>query len=138
MRKLGPKLWIVDVGNDIIRFKFQNEFQVRWVLDNKSWCFDNNLLVLGRQWENGMTARNINFKSSTMLLSGYKYGVVRVMLFYFSPCHTSMSNWASNLTQVQVRESNPLLASPRKWRRLVVRLKQIQWLCKQITMKNFL
>ena len=54
---------IVDVGNDILQFKFSSRYQMEWVEKNGSWNFDNNLLLLCR-WKKGMSAANIVFSHS--------------------------------------------------------------------------
>ena len=46
--KIGQNLKIVEVGNDILQFKFANEYQRRWVKKNGPWNFENNLLLLKR------------------------------------------------------------------------------------------
>ena len=51
---------IIKVGDKLIQFKFSLDNQLRWVLDNGLWCFDNQLLVL-RRWEKGMTVINVTF-----------------------------------------------------------------------------
>ena len=61
--KIGQDLKIVEVGNDILQFKFANEYQLRWVTTNRPWKFENNLLLLKR-WERGMMASNISFTYS--------------------------------------------------------------------------
>ena len=61
--KIGPDLKIVEVGNNILQFKFTSEFQIQWVETNGPWNFENNLLLLKR-WERGMTANNIKFSHS--------------------------------------------------------------------------
>ena len=61
--KIGQDLKIVEVGNDILQFKFADEYQLRWVETNGPWNFENNLLFLKR-WERGMTANNISFTHS--------------------------------------------------------------------------
>ena len=53
----------MEVGRDILRFKFANEYQLRWVETNGPWNFENNLLLLKR-WERGMTASNVSFTHS--------------------------------------------------------------------------
>ena len=58
--KFGSDLRIVDVGNDLVQFKFTMESQVQWVLNNGPWSFDNLLLLL-RQWESGMTVNKVTF-----------------------------------------------------------------------------
>ena len=60
MWKLGNDLRIVDMGEGLFQFRFKLESQLTWVLENGSWSFDNNLLVL-RQWERGMTANSVIF-----------------------------------------------------------------------------
>ena len=61
--KIGQDLKIVEVGRDILQFKFANEYQLRWVETNGPWNFENNLLLLKR-WERGMTASNVSFTHS--------------------------------------------------------------------------
>ena len=58
--RLGNDLKIIKVGDKLVQFKFSLDSQLRWVLDNGSWCFDNQLMVL-RRWEKGMTAINVTF-----------------------------------------------------------------------------
>lgn len=60
VRKFGSDLKIVEVGDDLLQFKFSLDSQLKWVLDNGLWCFDDHLLVL-RRWEKGMTAINVTF-----------------------------------------------------------------------------
>ena len=52
--KMGNDLKIMDIGEGLNQFKFSIESQIKWVLDNSPWSFENQLLVL-RQWEKGMT-----------------------------------------------------------------------------------
>ena len=58
--RMGSDLRIVEVGNDILQFKFCSKHQLEWVEKNGPWNFDNNLLLLGR-WRKGLTAANIIF-----------------------------------------------------------------------------
>ncbi|KAK9987167.1 hypothetical protein SO802_032118 [Lithocarpus litseifolius] len=58
--KFGTDLRIVDVGDGLFQFKFTLESQLKWVLKNGPWSFDNHLLVLC-QWERGMTVKSITF-----------------------------------------------------------------------------
>ncbi|KAL0006743.1 hypothetical protein SO802_008245 [Lithocarpus litseifolius] len=58
--KFGIDLRIVDVGDGLFQFKFTLESQLKWVLNNGPWSFDNHPLVL-RRWERGMTANSITF-----------------------------------------------------------------------------
>ena len=46
--RLGNNLKIVEVGEGLLQFKFYLETQLKWVVDNGRWCFDNHLLVLQR------------------------------------------------------------------------------------------
>ncbi|XP_023906070.1 uncharacterized protein LOC112017848 [Quercus suber] len=61
--KMGSDLQIVDVGNGIMQFKFSSEYQMKWVEQNGSWNFENNLLLLCR-WRRGLFATNISFTHS--------------------------------------------------------------------------
>lgn len=61
--KMGSDLQIVDVGNNILQFKFGSEYQLKWVEQNGPWNFDNNLLLLSR-WRIGLSAANIKFTHS--------------------------------------------------------------------------
>lgn len=61
--KLGSDLRIVEVGNDILQFKFTSKYQMEWVEKNGPWNFENNLLLLCR-WRKGLTVANIVFPHS--------------------------------------------------------------------------
>lgn len=61
--KMGSDLQIVDVGNSILQFKFNSEYQLKWVEKNGPWNFDNNLLLLCR-WNKVLSATNITFTHS--------------------------------------------------------------------------
>ena len=61
--KMGSDLRIVEVGNDILHFKFSSKYQMEWVEKNGPWNFDNNLLLLCR-WRKGLIAMNISFSHS--------------------------------------------------------------------------
>ena len=60
--KMGSDLRIMDVGDGLFQFKFTLESQLKWVLNNGSWSFDNHLLVLQR-WERGMTTASMTFQT---------------------------------------------------------------------------
>ena len=61
--KMDSDLQIVDVGNNILQFKFGFEYQLKWVEQNGPWNFDNNLLLLCRR-RRGLSAANIKFTHS--------------------------------------------------------------------------
>uniref|UniRef100_A0A7N2MQT9 CCHC-type domain-containing protein n=1 Tax=Quercus lobata TaxID=97700 RepID=A0A7N2MQT9_QUELO len=61
--KMGSDMRIVEVGNNILQFKFSSKFQMEWVERCGPWCFDNNLLLLCR-WKKGLTSTNISFTHS--------------------------------------------------------------------------
>ena len=61
--KMGLDLQIVEVGNSVLQFKFNSEYQLQWVERNGPWNFENNLLLLCR-WRKGLSASNINFTHS--------------------------------------------------------------------------
>ena len=61
--KMGSDLQIVDVGNNILQFKFSSEYQLQWAEKNGPWNFNNNLLLLCR-WRRGLTSTNITFAHS--------------------------------------------------------------------------
>uniref|UniRef100_A0A7N2LH35 DUF4283 domain-containing protein n=1 Tax=Quercus lobata TaxID=97700 RepID=A0A7N2LH35_QUELO len=44
--ELGFDLRIVEVGNDILQFKFSSRYQMEWVEKSGPWSFENNLLFL--------------------------------------------------------------------------------------------
>ena len=44
--KMGSDLRIVEVGNNILQFKFSSRYQLKWVGKSGPWNFDNNLLLL--------------------------------------------------------------------------------------------
>ena len=66
--KMGSNLQIVDVGNNILQFKYSSEYQLQWVEKNGPWNFDNNLLLLCR-WRRGLTSTNITFTHSPFWVS---------------------------------------------------------------------
>ncbi|KAK7841132.1 uncharacterized protein CFP56_015764 [Quercus suber] len=61
--KMGSDLRIVDVGKNILQFKFNSKYQMEWVERNGPWNFDNNLLLLCR-WKKGLSVNNILFTHS--------------------------------------------------------------------------
>lgn len=61
---MGSEFKALEVGYDIIKFKFPTEFQMRWVLENGPWSFENNFLLL-RKWELGCNNRNMSFTMAT-------------------------------------------------------------------------
>nr|POF04844.1 hypothetical protein CFP56_75042 [Quercus suber] len=61
--KMGSDLQIVDVGHNVLQFKFGSEHQLKWVEKNGPWNFENNLLLLSR-WRRGLTASKIDFLHS--------------------------------------------------------------------------
>ena len=61
--KMGSDLRIVEVGNNLLQFKFSSRCQLEWVEKSGPWNFDNNLLLLC-QWKKGLTSKNISFSSS--------------------------------------------------------------------------
>ncbi|XP_030963118.1 uncharacterized protein LOC115986612 isoform X5 [Quercus lobata] len=61
----GNDLKITDVGDGLFRFKFSMENQLKWVINNGPWSFDNHILLL-RRWEKGMTAFSVNFQTVPM------------------------------------------------------------------------
>ena len=62
---MGSDLRIVEVGNNILKFKFSSRYQLEWVEKSGPWNFDNNLLLLCR-WRKGLTSKNINFSHSPL------------------------------------------------------------------------
>ena len=63
--RMGSDLHIVDFGVDLFQFKFTMESQLKWVLANGLWSFEDHPLAL-RRWERGMTATSIRFSSMPM------------------------------------------------------------------------
>ena len=63
--RMGSDLHIVDFGVDLFQFKFKMESQLKWVLANGPWSFEDHPLAL-RRWERGMTATSIRFSSMPM------------------------------------------------------------------------
>ena len=58
--KMGLDLRIVEVGDNVLQFKFSSMFQLEWVERNGPWNFENNLLLLSR-WRKGLTSANLVF-----------------------------------------------------------------------------
>ena len=63
--KMGSDVRIVNVGDGVFQFKFSMESQLKWVLANGPWSFEDHPLVLCR-WERGMTASSVRFISIPM------------------------------------------------------------------------
>ena len=61
--KMGSDLQIVEVGNNLLQFKFSSSYQLEWVEKSGPWNFENNLFLLCR-WKKGLTTKNISFSSS--------------------------------------------------------------------------
>uniref|UniRef100_A0A7N2RBF7 DUF4283 domain-containing protein n=1 Tax=Quercus lobata TaxID=97700 RepID=A0A7N2RBF7_QUELO len=60
---MGSDLRIIEVGNNILQFKFNSMFRLEWVERSGTWNFENNLFLLCR-WKKGMTLTNILFSHS--------------------------------------------------------------------------
>ena len=60
--KMGSDLCIADVGDDLFQFKFSMESQLKWVLANGLWSFENHPLAL-RRWKRDMTTLSVSFTS---------------------------------------------------------------------------
>ena len=58
--KMGSGLRIVEVGNNILQFKFSSMYQLEWVERSGPWNFKNNLLLLC-QWRKGLSSANLVF-----------------------------------------------------------------------------
>ena len=61
--KMGLDMRIVEVGNNILQFKFSSKYQLEWVERCGLWSFNNNILLLCR-WKKGLTSTNISFTHS--------------------------------------------------------------------------
>ena len=61
--KMGLDMRIVEVGNNILQFKFSSKYQLEWVERCGPWSFNNNILLLCR-WKKGLTSTNISFTHS--------------------------------------------------------------------------
>lgn len=77
MWKLGDDMKIIEVGGGLLQFKFSMESQLMWVWNNGPWCFDNHLLAL-RQWEKGMSVRNVTFTKQPFWIQvwGLPFGLI--------------------------------------------------------------
>ena len=60
---MGLDMRIVEVGNNILQFKFSSKYQLEWVERCGPWSFNNNILLLCR-WKKGLTSTNISFTHS--------------------------------------------------------------------------
>lgn len=60
--KMGSDLRIIDVGEGMFQFKFTMESQLKWVMNNGPWNFDNYPLVL-RRWERGVKVASVKFQT---------------------------------------------------------------------------
>ena len=63
----------------LLQFKFSLEIQLKWVVDNGPWCFDNHLLVL-RRWEKGLLALNVSFPSIQLMKRDFVNRVIRTQM----------------------------------------------------------
>ena len=63
--RMGSDLRIVDIGDDLFQFKFTMEIQLKWVLANGPWSFEDHPLALRRR-ERGMTTTSVRFSSMPM------------------------------------------------------------------------
>nr|XP_023928912.1 uncharacterized protein LOC112040249 [Quercus suber] len=59
--KMGKDMTITEVGDGLFQFKFAMESQLKWVLNNGPWSFENHILLF-RRWEKGMTALSVSFE----------------------------------------------------------------------------
>ncbi|XP_075653297.1 uncharacterized protein At4g02000-like [Castanea sativa] len=60
--KMGKDMTITEVGDGLFQFKFAMESQLKWVMNNGPWSFENHILLL-RRWEKGMIAFSVSFKT---------------------------------------------------------------------------
>ena len=65
--KFGTNLRIVDVEDGLFQFKFTLESQLKWVLNNSPWSFDNYPLF---EQGNGIGEKSIHFLNHQL---GWKY-----------------------------------------------------------------
>ena len=63
--KMGFDVRIVDVRDGVFQFKFTMGSQLKWVLANGPWSFEDHPLVLCK-WERGMTVNSVRFNSIPM------------------------------------------------------------------------
>ena len=67
--QMGKDMKIIEVGDKLFQFKFSMESQLKWVMNNGPWTFENHILLL-RQWEKGMIAFSVNRDETTLGLGG--------------------------------------------------------------------
>ena len=53
------------MGDDLFQFEFTMESQLKWVLANGPWSFEDHPLAL-RRWKRGMTTTSVRFTSMPM------------------------------------------------------------------------
>ena len=63
--KMGFDVRIVDVRDGVFQFKLTMGSQLKWVLANGPWSFEDHPLVLCK-WERGMTVNSVCFNSIPM------------------------------------------------------------------------
>ena len=86
--KMGSDLRIVEVGQNILQFKFTSMCQMEWVERNGPWNFDNNLLLLTR-WRKWLSMATISFTHSPFW--------VQVWAFPLIACQRKWEeNWAAS------------------------------------------
>ena len=59
---MGKDMMITEVGDGLFQFKFTMESQLKWVLNNEPWSFENHILLL-RWREKGMIAFSVSFET---------------------------------------------------------------------------
>ena len=62
---LENSLQIIEVGPNLFQFKFQSEIDMVQIIQDGSWSFDNQLLLL-RRWQKGMTVENIELEHASL------------------------------------------------------------------------
>ena len=62
---LENSLQIIEVGPNLFQFKFQSEFDMVQIIQDGSWSFDDQLLLL-RRWQKGMTVENIKLEHASL------------------------------------------------------------------------
>ena len=62
---LENSLQIIEVGPNLFQFKFQSEIDMVQIIQDGSWSFDNQLLLL-RRWQKGMTVENIKLEHASL------------------------------------------------------------------------
>lgn len=85
MLRMGANLHMKEVGNELLQFKFLNEFKLQWVMDNGPWNFHNSLLWNIAKKKKKKRASMLIKEVQRALVTEIEYiNIILVLLFFDS------------------------------------------------------